>query len=259
MSASTLPAGWDIPATIRNRLGHKAGRQRLMTADKHVLLVLHAPPKPDELERTGRFFWRNAAGDWTSKEMGPGIRSLSTHVEQYEEAVARLDRMENLATTIDEYFRILEDLAPLHRSTRNLYQVLDEARKVCPEDRELINLRDREYAADRNADLLFDETCALSVHHDDRRGAVPGSPVDGGCGPVPVVAAGKAIDDGEIFLSRPAGPWNGSRVRRRQDAGSVRSGFDHGRPPLVRPSNRRSHRRRACRSSNRAHERPASS
>ena len=158
MSASTLPATWDIPATIRNRLGNKAGRQRLMTADNHVLLVLHAPPKPDELERTGRFFWRNAAGDWTAKEMGPGIRSLGTHVEQYEEAIATLDRMENQATTIDEYFRVLEHLAPLHRSTRNLYQVLDEARKACPEDRELINLRDRAYAADRNAELLFDET-----------------------------------------------------------------------------------------------------
>lgn len=156
--ASVLPATWDVPPAIRNRLGSKVGRQRVMSADGHLLLVMHAPPKPDELERTGRFFWRNAAGDWTSKDLGPGVRSLSSHVEQYEEAIARLDRMEDQATTIDDFFHVLDALTPLHRSTRNLHHVLEEARTACPDDHELINLRDRAYAAERNADLLREET-----------------------------------------------------------------------------------------------------
>ena len=129
-----------------------------MFADGHLLLVLHAAPKPDQPERVGRFFWRNQVGEWVSKEMGTGIRPLSTHIDEYEDAVLRLDRMEEQATTVDEYFRVLDHLAPVHRSARNLYHVLEESRKTCPDDRELINLRDRAYAVERNAELLFQET-----------------------------------------------------------------------------------------------------
>ncbi len=75
MAASIIPATWQIPAAIRNRLGNSAGRQRTMAAEDHLLLVLHAPPKPDDSERSGRFFWRSPQGDWLSKDLGSGIRA----------------------------------------------------------------------------------------------------------------------------------------------------------------------------------------
>ena len=132
MAASILPATWQVPAAIRNRLGNLVGRQRAMAADGHLLLVLHAPPKPDDSERTGRFFWRNPQGEWLSKDLGSGIRSLAAHIDEFEDAISKLDRLEEQATTVDEYFRVLEHLTPLHRSARNLYQVLQEARQLCP-------------------------------------------------------------------------------------------------------------------------------
>ncbi|MHB8971979.1 MAG: CorA family divalent cation transporter [Pirellulaceae bacterium] len=158
MAASILPATWQIPAAIRNRLGNLAGRQRAMAAEGHLLLVLHAPPKPDDPERTGRFFWRNAQGEWLSKDLGAGIRALAAHIDEFEDVIHKLDRREEQATTVDEYFRVLEHLTPLHRSARNLYQVLQEARQLCPADREILNMRDRAYTIERNAELLFQET-----------------------------------------------------------------------------------------------------
>ena len=76
MAQPILPSAWQVPAAIRNRLGSRVGRQRTMAADGHLLLVLHAPPKPDDPERVGRFFWRNPQGEWLSKDLGSGIRAF---------------------------------------------------------------------------------------------------------------------------------------------------------------------------------------
>jgi Mg2+ and Co2+ transporter CorA len=53
---------------------------------------------------------------------------------------------------------VLDALAPVHRAARNLYQVLLEARKMVPQDRELIDFRDRAYEIERTAELLHEET-----------------------------------------------------------------------------------------------------
>ncbi len=155
---SILPPVWEVPQQFRDRLGDKAGRQRPMVADGHLLLVLHAPPKPEENQRSGRFFWRSADGTWKSNDLGAGINALHSHLVQFEVIIDQLDRKEELATTADEYFQVLAQLAPVHRAARNLHQVLQEARKTCPEIRELINVRDRAYDIQRSAELLFDGT-----------------------------------------------------------------------------------------------------
>ncbi len=158
MPTMIIPATWQIPESIRSRLGSSVGRQRVMFQEGHLLLVLHAPPKSQDAERHGRFFWRNPQGEWTSKDLGVGIRSLAKHIEEYEEIIARLDREEEQATTADRCFQVLEDLAPVYRSARNLHLVLQEARKLCPDDPDIINMRDRAYTIERNAELLYGET-----------------------------------------------------------------------------------------------------
>lgn len=158
MSASILPTTWQLPVAIRNRLGKTVGRQRPMAAEGHLLLALHAPPQPEDTERRGRFFWRNPQGEWASKDLGSGIHALAVHIDEYEDAVAKLDRLEAKATTVDEYFHILEQLTPIHRSARNLYDVLQEARQLCPGDGDLLNMRDRAYTIARNTELLIHET-----------------------------------------------------------------------------------------------------
>lgn len=155
---STLPPTWEVPQVFRDRLGARVGRQRAMTADGHLLLVLHAPPGLDQTDRIGRYFWRSTTGHWASKEFGTGVNALNKHLDEYEDAVAELDRLEEEAGSSAEYLEILERLTPLHRAGRNLYLTLQDARKSCPEYHELIDLRDRAYGIDRTAELLFTAT-----------------------------------------------------------------------------------------------------
>ena len=157
MAADLIPPLWKTPRVFRDRMGEQVGRQRSMVADGHLLLVLHAPPKPNENQRHGRFFWRDATGQWVSKDRGTGINALNKHLEEYEELIATLDRLEEQATTASEYFAILEQLSPVYRAAKNLHSVLQEARETCPDIRELINLRDRAYGIERSAELLLAE------------------------------------------------------------------------------------------------------
>jgi hypothetical protein len=155
---SILPSAWQVPEVFRTRLGATAGRQRPMVAEGHLLVVVHVPPKPDDPQRIGRFFWRTPAGVWTSNDMGGGVVAIQKHLDEYEDRIARLDGQEEEAATADAYFDVLQALAPLYRAARNLHQTLHEARKLCPQYRELIDLRDRAYSIERTADLLYGET-----------------------------------------------------------------------------------------------------
>ena len=157
MAVDLIPPLWKVPQTFRDRMGERVGRQRLMVADGHLLFVLHAPPKPNENQRHGRFYWRDSEGQWTSKDRGTGVNALNKHLEDYEELIGKLDRLEELATTSTEYFAILEQLSPVQRAATNLHRVLQDAREQCPDFRELINLRDRAYDIERTAELLLSE------------------------------------------------------------------------------------------------------
>jgi hypothetical protein len=157
IAKNILPATWDIPAAIRERLGDKVGRQRAMTAEGHLLLVLHKPPKAGDNDRQGRFFWRKPDGSWQSNDLGPGAAAISRHLVEYSELVEKFDRQEESATTVDEMFKIIEAMSPLQRSTRNLHSALQEARTLIAGDRDLINLRDRAYEIERAAELLLAE------------------------------------------------------------------------------------------------------
>ncbi|WP_164101987.1 hypothetical protein [Candidatus Laterigemmans baculatus] len=155
MERSILPPMWDVPKVFRERLGERPGRQRVMAADGHLLLVLHLPPTADEVQRRGRFFWRKPDGSWTSNDVGGGVAGLSKHLAEYADAVQKFDVMEERATSAADYFEVLEGLAPLHRAASHLHLVLQEARKTIPEDRNLINFRDLSYEIERTADLLY--------------------------------------------------------------------------------------------------------
>ncbi len=155
---SLLPRVWEVPKVFRDRLGSSVGRQRVMAADGHLLLVLHLPPGPDETARQGRFIWRKADGTWTSNDVGGGPQVLAKHLDDFDKAIHVCDVQEEQAKSTEEYFAVLERLVPIQRSARNLHAVLQEARDLCPNDRDIINARDRAYDIARTADLLHTET-----------------------------------------------------------------------------------------------------
>jgi hypothetical protein len=156
-SGSLLPAAWEVPAEFRHRLGEQAGRQRTMSADGHLLVVLHAPPGPDTPLREGRFYWRDPAGRWSPAGAAAGQPGLGELLADYERAIDALQQDEETAKTAREYFELLNRLTPLNRAARNLYLALQEAREAIPDDRQLLLWRDRAYAMSRTAELLNED------------------------------------------------------------------------------------------------------
>jgi hypothetical protein len=154
---SPLPPSWELPTEIRGRLGEKAGRQRAMFAAGQLLLILHTPPKADENERHGRFYWRKADGTWLSSETSGGANTVGKHLEEIARRLETIDRTLDESTLAHEYFAVLSHLSPLVRSVRNLHKTLQEARELLPEDVDLITWRDRAYELERLAELLYED------------------------------------------------------------------------------------------------------
>lgn len=154
---SILPISWKVPEIFHFRLGDSPGKQRVMESDGHLLLVTHAPPKPDQSARVGRFFWREPDGSWHSSDLGTGIAAVARHLEQYAGAVAALEKREEQAETSEDYFQVISQLHPLLRSIRNLHQILQKTRELVGHERQLINLRDGAYDLERTAELLNKE------------------------------------------------------------------------------------------------------
>lgn len=155
---SLLPTAWEVPASFRERLGDTVGKQRLMQADGHLLLVLHRPPQADETQRVGRYFWRKPDGTWHGCEPGGRSITLANHLAEFQDLLERFDRQEDAASTAREYFDLMSELGPLQRTARNLHQVMQQAREAVPADRELINGRDRAYELERSFELLHVDT-----------------------------------------------------------------------------------------------------
>lgn len=154
VTKNVLPAAWKVPEVFRARLGEAAGKQRAMESAGHVLLVLHEPPVAGETERRGRFFWREPDGGWKSSSLGAGVQALKKHVAEYAERVETLEDQLLQAQASEDYFRVLQSIAPLCRAGRNMHAALQQAREMAPADRELIALRDQAGEIERAAELL---------------------------------------------------------------------------------------------------------
>lgn len=153
-SCPLIPADWNLPAVLRIRLGHGPGRQRVLEADGHLLLVLHEVPKHHQVERIGRLFWRQPDGTWRSSLAGAGATGTEQHLQSYAKEVDRLHEAVDKARSSEACFKVLGQLSPLARSTRNMYATLQEARKKQTDDQDLLNWRDQAYELSRRVELL---------------------------------------------------------------------------------------------------------
>lgn len=153
-----VPSSWQLPQVFRDRLGTTAGRQRFMQDGQQLLLVVHVVPLADENERKGLLFWRDETGEWRASNGDPGKVAIPNFLNSYVKRLDEFDALESRAQRADEYLLLLDGLAPLVRSTRNLLAVLDEARQEFPKVRELIDYRDRAYDLSRTAELLYSDS-----------------------------------------------------------------------------------------------------
>lgn len=154
---ASIPSNWDVPELFRRRLGDVAGRQRAMSADGHLLLILHELPSVDTAVRHLRLFWRAPDGTWKSDCLGPGIAALQAHLAEYSKAVDHLDKLEAEAYGSDAYFQVRHAIAPLRRAAHNMHKTLQAGREAAPDDRELISCRNMADTIERAADLVQED------------------------------------------------------------------------------------------------------
>ncbi|MCM1983033.1 CorA family divalent cation transporter [Lyngbya confervoides] len=164
-----VPKTWDLPEEIRRRFGLKgAGHQRAMAAEGHLLLILHCLPltqgrgSSQSSDPLGRrqpvFFWRSPQGRWRSDHRISGIQGLQQHVKSYETASEALAKRLHRAQWADDYFQLLQDIAPVELAAKNLHATLQAAREAVPEDRDLIDVRDWAREIERSLSLLYIST-----------------------------------------------------------------------------------------------------
>lgn len=154
--AKLIPSTWqDFPAVLAARFGRKAGKQRTMMHEGHLVVVVHLSPKASELERRAAIFWRDPSGAWKAcGEAQGGFAGLRGVVEVYMKEAAELESEVERAKQASDYFRILQEAAPRARSSRGLHRALQEARDLSKNDVELISLRDLAYEVERTFELV---------------------------------------------------------------------------------------------------------
>lgn len=138
-------------------MGGGAGKQRLIAEGGHLLLMLHDLPRAkDPSRREARVFWRKPDGSWRSsaREGDSTFAPLRAHVERFQAAMDAYEERVERCDTADEWFSVLFELAPFHRTVRNLARVLQELRDHVGPDSEVIALRDRATDLERAADLV---------------------------------------------------------------------------------------------------------
>ena len=131
-----------------------------MTADGHLLIILHQVPQPGTTERTPVLFWRTPQGDWTSTGGGSGLGALQAHFEQWRKVIDDIEDLMQQPASPGNYFAVLQKTTPLLRTIRNTSRVMQDAREVSP-DRAILIGRDEAGELERAVDLL---------HHDAKNG-----------------------------------------------------------------------------------------
>ncbi len=149
-----LPTTWKVPELFHSRLGEQAGRQRMMSAEGHLLLILHKLPEPGNPDRVPIIFWRDPAGAWKSTGGGAGIADLKEQLDLFTKAVDKLEDQIQQPPSSANYFDILQETGPLFRLIRNMHTALQQAREAFPADRHILNARDQAGELERALELL---------------------------------------------------------------------------------------------------------
>ena len=155
--SSLLPSEWDLPTSIRGRIGREAGPQRAISEEGHLLLILHQLPAPDQTERVPSFFWRNRLGAWKSHPATGGVSVLEQLFLSYKTRLLELERMEETAAHARDYHTVLAFLAPILRAARGLHRAMQQAREAIKEDPRLIDFRDSAASLERTAELMLQD------------------------------------------------------------------------------------------------------
>jgi len=148
-----LPEHYEIEPEISEQLSGRAGHQRCVVGNSELLLILHEVPIAGIPEREAIFFWRRNDGRWLQPG-GPGIDELNALLDRYAKVIDKNEALLETTESTEQVFKILRQAGPLHRSTRNIVQALEQSLVQEPDDREIRAFRDRAKELERASELL---------------------------------------------------------------------------------------------------------
>ena len=160
-SPSLIPKQWQVPQIFRDRLGAEPGQQRIMVEEGQYLIILHqVPTAADRGNRTAALFWINEQGEWKSTPNSGGIAGLIAHLDEYEERVKTLEQELDASQSASaaDLHKIHDESTPLYRASRHLLAVMQELRKLFPENRKILLLRDSAVNIERASELILADT-----------------------------------------------------------------------------------------------------
>lgn len=149
-----LPGTWKVPDLFHARLGEQAGRQRMMSAEGHLLLILHKIPEPGNPDREPVLFWRDPAGAWKTTGNGAGLAELRELLEDFTKHIDKLEEKIDGSPSSRTYFEILQTTGPILRTVRNMHSALQQAREAFPMDRNILLARDQAGELERAVELM---------------------------------------------------------------------------------------------------------
>jgi len=149
---------WHLADSIVRRLGKKSyGRQRVIYEEDTLLIILHAPPKADDITREEKVFLRSPSGEWQCNGRDDGLRYLQLLLNDYAFIEEKLEKEYHKAQTPEDHFELLEKAVPLDRSAEHIYETLQNARELIRLDQDIIDARDKAYDTHRNFSLLVQD------------------------------------------------------------------------------------------------------
>jgi hypothetical protein len=147
---------WTLPAEITARLGSESwGAQRAIAEAGQLLLILHAPPKPDSNAREHAVYFRQLDGKWLHNGLDHGEHGLRAFLDDYAKLLSDLEARFAKAVDVDPLFAIIDRVIPLARSSSNMKLALQSARESLANDAFLIDMRDRSVEIARGFELLL--------------------------------------------------------------------------------------------------------
>lgn len=154
---------WVLPKSIEDRLGSKTyGHQRNIFEDNHLLIILHEPPKIDQMIRDHIVYYRKPTGHLWCNGQDNGSFKIRQLLEQYQTIFDRLEDNANDARSAKDYFSVLEELIPVSSSIQNLAETLRESRRMVPMDDLLLEIRDWSSDLQRSYEMLLQD-CRLAL------------------------------------------------------------------------------------------------
>lgn len=156
--AKIVPDTWPLPTELKSRVGTRVGRQRLLSAQGHHLLVLHQLPKAHARDRAAAVFWRAPDAGWRCFPGRDHPATLKDHVEAVAKVLEDLDDKVEHAKSATEFLDVIKVARPLQRYTRNMHAVIAQLRDALPDDPDILAARDRAYELERLAENIADDS-----------------------------------------------------------------------------------------------------